>query len=249
MMTRYAWLAIPLFACVADTGDTQIVLLNNTVPEPGCILAADSETFRGRGVINTAIPSAYLFTPRIQSFVAGGGDPSQRIAFVQGARVTLSMADATLQPALEASGQASFTQRFSVAVEPDGGMAVAAFDLVPATMLGDVTDRFTLDDVLPPDPATPPGSQATLLADVTLFGEMAGGTFETTPFTYPITLCRDAAGGLADCSGAATVGPCTALADDFMGTISNSCNINQDGVSVCCTHSSGGLTCPATKEQ
>jgi hypothetical protein len=245
MTTKHALLALPLAAGLigcADGGDIQVVLLNNGIPAANCELGTGGETeFRARGLLNTTSLNAYIFTPIVKSFVmvTPGTMESQRIAFVHGARVSLTMADEAMDTALQASGQAEFTARFSAAIEPDGGTAVVAFDLVPTSMMG---QGGTLDAILPPDPATGAGSQATLLAEVRLFGEMGGGEFEADPYTYPITLCRDCAGTTVP------YGDCLNVPEGSMFEASNSCNVEQDGVTVCCT-SGPALVCPAVREE
>jgi hypothetical protein len=83
-------------ACV-ETGDEAVVILQNQLPEDGCVVSASvTESYLGAGVIDVASQDGYQFTPVAKNFRTATDGGGRTIAFVTGIEVDLSFADPTL---------------------------------------------------------------------------------------------------------------------------------------------------------
>lgn len=239
-------IALGAAAC-ADQGGTQIVVLNNAVPDDGCVLtAAESGQFLsaglvdGAGAVATNTVYGYLVAPVIKNISdsADGTLEAERTVILHGARVDLvigtrpdgsEILDDTTRAELEAAGALQFTVLFSGAVGPDGGLAVLAFDAIPALTVSAVAEALTRA-----------GDRALIQVVYTVFGETTfGSEVEADPFTFPVTVCN---GCLVQ-----NLGSCVGLPDADYAP-GNSCNLYQDSTAQCCDSSAGFRVCPAVPE-
>jgi hypothetical protein len=218
------WASAALFSACADSG-ASVVILHNQVPGAGCVIGDDPNApYRGRGLIDTAETSGYLFTPVVQSRAQEiKGDPGARLIQLQGAEVELET-----QPGLLASTRPwpKFTSRFSGSVSP-GGTSGLAFTVLNKEHLADLAATGLLSPV----------QRATVIAHIVVFGVMDDQDVESEPFQYPIEVC---AGCLAYDRG-----PCSALPSGFKGLTGGQCNLLQDEAVDCCSTDAGDYLCPA----
>ena len=225
--------------CVADSGGEGFVILNNTaVSGDSCALSGDaSQAFLAHGQINSSSPNGYLLTPLFESAIsATSGMDLQRTILLAGANIELSVVAMTVThadgsttnpplPTLTGTDQ-KFRVLFSGSLPP-GGTANFAFEVLPVS---------TMHTIMAASGAGSGDSvNAEVTAKVTADGTMGGDRVDSSPFTYPITVCNDCV--LVD------RGACA----DFMGTArtGNACNPFQDGPVDCCTDDAGALVCPA----
>lgn len=238
--------AAGLAAGCADQGGHQIIVLNNAVPDDGCILtAAEGAAFDSSGIVDAqgAIADVagvgFFVVPLIKNISdsADGTLEAERTVILQGARVDLVIGthadgtalldDATMDE-LTALNALKFTVPFSGAVSPDGGLAVLSFDGIPLETLARVGEALD-------------GNERGLIQVVyTVFGETtAGAGVEADPFSYPVTVCN---GCLVT-----SIGACTAIPDGEY-PLGGQCNLFQDGPTQCCTNTTGQAVCPAVAD-
>jgi hypothetical protein len=205
--------------------DQPIIILQNQVPDEGCIIPVGTGSgFRPRGIIDTQSAAGYLFTPLVQNnAVSISGNPNARLATIQGAEVGLTLQDPSVTVA---EGDLSFTKRFSGTIQPDGGLTSFSFTII---------DKRVLDAIA--GVIESPDQRFEVLAEIKVFGTMAGGDLESVPFTYPVDVCEGCM--------RVDVGPCADLADDFVALEGGVCNPLQDVFTECCTALDESLTCPA----
>jgi len=216
-MHRLALILLATGACVADGGDEGFDITHNLTPATGCVLAPGGG-FISSGRIEASSPNGYVLTPEFSSRItAPEGSEAQRTIALRGARVELT--NATTGTAF-ANGK--FTALFAASLPP-GGKSVAAFEVVPTSILDQVS--VTAD------------TRVTILAKVTPFGALGGSGDEIdgVEFQYPVTVCQGCV--------AFNLGPCP-LPTGTMIPPGNSCNQFQDGQVGCCQTASG-LLCPA----
>src|SRR5262249_55243404 len=150
-----------LGACTTDAG-ASFFILQNQVPEDGCVISPSPGTFRSRGTVDVQASAGYIFTPVVQSLVQQADrDDVDRVIFVQGAALPRTVGHRELDP---------FRQRFSGAITP-GGTTSFAFEILPPGSL-DGVDEGSL-----------------VLAEIEMFGEVEGGDATAEPFVYPIDVC------------------------------------------------------------
>ncbi|MBL4635609.1 MAG: hypothetical protein JKY56_17245 [Kofleriaceae bacterium] len=222
-------LIAPLMGCV-DAADS-IVILNNQVPEAGCILkAGTNEPFFSRGqidVVDLSQTNGYLFTPVILNR-AVGNDSSDSLFFAEGANVDLEFIpdffseDELAQ--LKADGNSRFLQEFSGSVAAEG-TGTFDFEIIPRTMLSAIAAKLQ------------PGDSTRVLAKVEIVGKIGGGGVSSQLFSYPVDVCN---GCLAN-----NLGTCDQVPLDLEIRAGGSCQPLQDGVADCCTRTDGVLICPA----
>ena len=226
-----ALMAAAAIGSACTDGGTSLVILQNQVPGAGCSIGTDTSTFNPIGRIDTDARDGYLFTPVVQSLVAETASEtgSPRIVFIEGADVKLSFQAGLLSEAeeagLEESGLSEFSLPFSGAVMP-GGLASFAFVVVPKKLLDTLAGKVSAEP-------------AHITAEVTMFGELDGGSVESQSFNYPIQVC----------SGCMRIdnGPCADLPDSFEPLTGGACQQLQDVPVDCCTDTEGALVCPAVK--
>jgi hypothetical protein len=224
---------------VADSGGEGFVILNNTaVSGDSCALTGDaSQAFLAHGQINASSPQGYLLTPLFESAITStGASDLQRTILLSGANIELSVVAMTVThtdgtttnpPLPTLSGtDAKFRVLFSGSLPP-GGTANFAFEVVPVSAMRTIMAAAGAG----PDDSV----NAEVTAKVTADGTMGGDRVDSSPFTYPITVCNDCV--------LVEHGACA----DFMGTVrtGNACNPFQDGPVDCCTDDTGALVCPA----
>ena len=218
-------------ACTADAGETMFII-HNQAPDTSCLLNANKNAlFVSSGVLDTGVAAPYVFTPLVESRadVASQTDPLQRAIFVQGAEITLEIPDGAADvAALDAAGAINFSQRFSGTLEP-GGLSNFAFEIIPSVVSEAIGANLS---------PTPPNNTVQVLAEVEMFGELAGGDVASPTFTYPITFC-------AGCRTPSCVG---FVPPDPGGALN--CFPGQDNylVTNCCVDSANQLQCPAVPE-
>ena len=239
MLRAFAIIALTGTGCLAHTGDEGMVVLNNTaITGMTCALMGTSgQAFQTQGMISVFSPSPYVLTPFIQSRITStGGDDSQRTIELEGARIDLRVAAATVQhpdgtytsPAITLSDASShFAELFSGNLPPMG-TANVGFGLVPTTAIGEIR---TMAGAGPTDRLN-----ATVTASVVIYGTMGGNEIDSNPFQYPVTVCNNCIVN--------NLGACLGLTTTMVRT-GNPCNPFQDGVVDCCTDAGGGFVCPA----
>ncbi|HUH05778.1 MAG TPA: hypothetical protein VML75_27495 [Kofleriaceae bacterium] len=207
--------------------DQPVIILQNQVPDDGCIVPVGAGSdFRPRGIIDTQSGAGYLFTPLAQNNAAAlDGNPTARLAIIEGAEVALTLQDSAVSVA---EGDTNFTKRFSGSIQPNGGLTSFAFTII---------DKRVLDAIA--GVIETPDQRFEVLAEVRLFGTMGGGDLESIPFTYAVDVCTGCM--------RVNVGPCADLADDFVPLTGGKCNPLQDVFTQCCTELDESLTCPAAK--
>ena len=207
-----------------ESGDSLIILQNQVAGE-GCVISASSSnTFVGRGLIDSNSSIGYVFNPLVQNLATAGGGSATRIAFIEGYEVEISFpGDSVTGVSSELTG---FSSLVSGSITP-GGFAGLSFEVVPPALLAELT--------------IPAGEYVELLAEVTVFGTMDGGEVESNQFRFPIDVC--------DGCLISNNGPCTDIDSDFTPRTGGVCNPLQDKIIDCCTLSDGGTLCPAETEE
>jgi len=242
-MLRVATLVLALSACVAETGDEGMYVLNNSaISGDSCALNGSSmQAFLPRGEIFALSPAGYLLTPLVESKLAvvEGQDPTLKTIQLHSADVELTVkaisvqhADSTFTSSQPNTTLAQFTSLFSGAVPPGGSVNVA-FDVLPAPTISSLVAMAgadVLNEVV----------HIEMLASVTIKGDLGGDDLEAAPYFYPISICNDCVVNV--------LGTCPIP----MGTApreGNACNRYQDGVVDCCrdtTVTPNRFICPAT---
>jgi hypothetical protein len=219
---------VALAACVAsNNSDNPMVVLQNSAIPSGQLSCSFGTLGVGSpllpfGEISTLSTNPYILAPLIQSRItATAGEELQRTILIQGADVTLTVAS----PAgitLNAS-DAAFQSLFSGSLAPNMGTTNEIMNLIPATAIATIAASA----------GTTP-FHAQVVANIKVFGTLAGDRVESLPFQYPVTVCNDCIiNELGPCPIAGTV------------RVGNPCNIFQDSPVDCCRETNGTLTCPA----
>lgn len=221
--------------CSASGGDESILVLKNVAPPTTvsggvCTFTAmESEAGIVHGVLDTSAGIGYEFTAQLKSRItADTGQEDQRTIFVRGANVDLAFSDSTVVTAadlatLQTKNLLHFMAPFSTPLAPNGGLADASFELIPAEIaaLLDAKAGFTSTSVE---------------ASFTVVGDLAGGNETSQVFHYSVTLGH----GLL----LSNRGPCASLPSTFAPRAGNVCFPGQDFVIDCCTSGSAAV-CPA----
>ena len=212
--------------------DATVVILQNQAPTMGCMVSSSSsDAYVPRGFIDAQANAGYFFTPLLRNFATSTSTAGEgrRIAFLEGAEIRLDfpaglLSDAELSD-LSSRNLVEFSQPFSAAVSPNGGLTSVVFELIPVPVLQ------ALRGPLPED-----GTLASIQATVQVFGKLGGSSITTQEFVYWVDVCDGCAKNqLGDC---ALVDP---SADIRTGGV---CNLLQDGFVDCCTQA-GEEVCPA----
>lgn len=220
-LTSCALASVALLLGACTEGGATLVIVQNQVPEEGCSVSTDLGTFRARGLIDVNSDQGYLFTPAVQSVLneANSETGTQRIVFVEGAEVSLTLPEGT------GVGATTFTQRFSGSIFPQG-ISTFAFEIVPAEVLASLRG------------STSPGDRVVAEAEITLFGTLEGSEIESQPYVYPVEICNG-------CVATFDLGLCSELPAGYEAT-GGICVAYQDTDSVeCCTDDGGNAICPA----
>jgi|RhiMetdeSRZDD1v2_1073273.scaffolds.fasta_scaffold168628_2 hypothetical protein len=217
-------LALGLVGCVDEGADATVVILQNQVPEEGCVIpGSPSDLYSSSGRIDLRAPTGYLLTPvAINNATSVEGNETARMAFVEGAYVDLHFADPDLESALAGTPETRLEIPFSARIDPDGGTSGMAFEAIPRSLFDQLADR----------------SSTLIYIEARLFGELGGSGFESKTWRFPVEVC--------DGCTVIDFGACAALPTSFSPThTGNACNPYQDNAVDCCTTSTGALVCPA----
>ena len=216
--------------CLASSGDEGMVVLNNTaiIGTTCSLLGTSGQAFQTQGSISALSNSPYILTPFLQSKVTASMDQElQRTIILQGAKIDLTVAAVSGTTAAITLPKTHFTSLFAGDLPP-GGSANVAFDLVPVDDIAAVKAAA----------ASPADTiDATIQANIVIYGTLGGAEIDANPFQYPVTVCTNCIANL--------LGGCP----QPQGTtvrLGNPCNPFQDGVVDCCQSVGGPLTCPAT---
>ncbi len=239
-LSAAAILGTALFLGSCGTPPGQFVIIQNQVPDTGCVVPADlSATYRDSGdldlsLVNNGAETGYLFFPLMQNNApasTGGIDPN-RIALSE-FEVDLSVADgapATIVSLFEsASNDSMFAKliKFSVptsgSVASGGGNTSGTVNAVPAELARRMLGQN----------AVAPGTFFYLTATVRVQGKTLTSTVTSDPFHYPIRVCN---GCLANDLGICPLSQAGSNSGD-------PCNIAQDEPVDCCELGSS-LVCP-----
>lgn len=210
-------------ACTVDGGGDSMFIVQNQVPDSGeggacSISSSPGDTFRQSGALDASNAFFYDMYPVIASRIETSDTQTQlqRTIRVEGARVKLRNAgsDSVID---------EFEVPFSGSVLPDGGSTAFAVRLADANNIS----LFS--------------AGSTIVAEVKVFGDLAGGEVESDPFLYPIDVCQDCLFN--------NLGGCETVLTSFEPEPGGECNPAQDVPVDCCTNSvSGRLLCPAVGE-
>ncbi|HEY1813513.1 MAG TPA: hypothetical protein VGG74_14275 [Kofleriaceae bacterium] len=204
--------------CVKNGADGMVILENDAPSGTACTFSGQTgqPTFSS-GQIFAGSTNAYVLTPLIESRIeAGSGLEVDRSILLQGANVTLS-----------ASGVSLPTSSFSTPVAgsiPPGGTVNVSFPIIPVTDL----QAFDISG----------STQGLITATVQIYGTEGGGTVDSEPFTYGVTVCPTGAPCVVQNN---PVPSCTGFVSSGAG--GNPCNAFQDGTVDCCK-SGSDYVCP-----
>ncbi len=178
--------------CVAAEGDESFVIVNNLLPE----IDLDTQTisftpsqdgpFISQGLVQPTAVSFFvgsLFESRVQ---AGDGKESLRTIFVQGANISIEISPVSVVRGsdVETLGvleTIEFQQRFTSAIQPNGGLAVGIYDVIPFDVMAAIRGKIgsAIDD---------PTAQVFVQVNTTTtaFGDFYGDRIDSTSFTFPV---------------------------------------------------------------
>jgi hypothetical protein len=224
-----------LGACAANGGDETMLVLKSVAPPitatGGVCLFTAQETEAGlvHGVLDVSAGFGYQFVAQVKSRVtAAAGQEDARTIFLRGANVDLAFPEAGTLGAqiadLQSRGLLHFMAPISGALAPNGSLADAGFELVPAGVAAALN-------------AAPGFTSTVVQATFTVVGDLAGGNATSQEFHYSVTLGKQIL--------LANRGPCSALPSSFTARTGNVCYPGQDFVIDCCTSPTSMAVCPA----
>lgn len=205
--------------CVGHDADAGMRILFNAAPGERCAVDGATDTFVSNGTIDSVSRFGYVFTPIvINDLVTVEGELlAPKTIFIEGANVDIAFYDADTFSSSDFDGSLlSFSVPSSGSIEPNGGRAAFAFEIVPPDLL----------TAMSPALLATPSRVTTLDVRVQMFGTRGGGSITSQQFRYPVQVC---AGCLV-----ADLGACAALAPGYMGATGGTCNPAQDGFLECC---------------
>lgn len=223
-----------LGGCVASGGDESILVIKAVAPPAtatgGVCMFSASETEAGlvHGALDVTSGAGYQLIAQVKSRItATSGQADARTIFLRGANVDLTFPDAALAAqvaTLQSQGLLHFMAPLSAPLPPNGSLADAPFELIPAGVAAALngTAGFTSTVV-----------QATF----TIVGDLAGGNVSSQEFHYSVTLGKQIL--IVD------KGPCAMVSSSFMPRTGNPCYPGQDFVIDCCENQAAALVCPA----
>jgi hypothetical protein len=213
---RVPVLVLLAIGCVKNGADGMVILENDAATATTCTFTGvTGQPTLSSGQIFANSTNAYLLTPLVESRLsAGSGLEVDRSILLQGANVTLS-----------GNGVALPNTSFSTPVSgtiPPGGTVNVSFPVIPVEDLAGFVNG---------------SDQGLITVTVQIYGTEGGGTIDSEPFTYGVTVCPEDA-------------PCVVqdpkvTCDAFTGgaLVGNPCNPFQDGMVDCCT-TNGKYVCP-----
>jgi hypothetical protein len=242
--------ALAIAPACATHGDESIIITKNVASLTGCAFTSSTdEPGFPAGEISVFSGGGYQFHPQLESRIISDitvpGADLQHTIIVEGADVDLTFADPTLGQGtgggfsasdiqmFHDSGLTHFEAPFSVNLAPNEGISDASFELVSRGLLDKITAAVPAAVKIPRTVTF----ETTLLATITVFGDMSGDHVTSQPFSYPVTVCNDCVVNIAS-------GVCP-LPMGTVSNIGNGCNAFQDGVLDCCLDGTGTLVCPA----
>jgi hypothetical protein len=245
-----AGLAALAVGCAVDSGDSTLLVLGNMQAGSMCVFTATvAGPFVSGGMLDisadraaghTTVARGYQLAPLVENeTVADTSNQAlvgRRTFTVTGAHVDITFNDTNefssdAQATLKSMGLTSFDALFAGTVQPNGGIQVFNFELIRAALVDKILANHPA--AMPYVPFAPVG----MSAKVVVYGTIGGGASEAHEFNYPVTICDTC---LLD-----TVGPCATLPSGFTPRTGGVCESNQDGVTDCCTDTTGALVCPA----
>ncbi len=230
-MRRFALvtcLSLVVFSSACTDGGSVLVILQNQVPDGNCTISGSpGNLFRSRGVMDVNSRGGYLFTPVVQNVAIGDrSDPSEHLVTIQGGDIEVVFPEGFT--GTEGIPDTKFTTLFSGAISPDGSTTAFGFEVLTGNFLEGVKATGNL--------AADGSNFVTLVAKVSVYGEMDGGTVQSEEFNYPIDVC--------DGCLITDLGDCSALPAGFVGESFACLGHIQDAFHTCCTIG-GNLLCPA----
>jgi hypothetical protein len=224
--------------CLANGGDESMLVLRNIVPmvtTTGCTTNSTTAELGLAGGSLSVTPSTglqlvgYHVIAQLQSRItANTGQESQRTILLRGANVDITFPGSSLFSAAElaamkASTLTHFMIPFSGFLPPNGSLADAPFELIPADLATTVGAKPNFTGVL-------------ALATFQVVGDLGGGDVTSQKFQYPVSFVPE--------PYIVNNGACSALSASFKPRVGDVCNLGQDGATDCCTDT-GRLVCPA----
>jgi hypothetical protein len=214
---RVPVLMLLAIGCVKNGADGMVILENDAATATTCTFTgATGQPTLSSGQIFANSTNAYLLTPLIESRLsAGSGLEVDRSILLQGANVTLS-----------GNGVALPNTSFSTPVSgtiPPGGTVNVSFPVIPAEDLAGFVGG---------------SDQGLITVTVQIYGTEGGGTIDSEPFTYGVTVCPEDAPCVVQNPKVSCAG--------FVGggAVGNPCNPFQDGMVDCCTDANDKYVCP-----
>lgn len=223
-----------LGGCVASGGDESMLVLKSVAPPAMAsggvcaFTASETEPQLGHGVLDVSTGVGYHFVAQIKSrLTAATGQEDARTILLRGANVDITFpAPGTLDPQiadLQSKGLLHFMVPISGALPPNGSLADAEFELIPAGV-ATALDAATFTSTV---------AQATF----TIVGDLAGGNASSQEFHYSVTLGKQ--------NLRVNRGPCSSLPKSATVNTGNPCFPGQDIAMDCCTVPGSADVCPA----
>lgn len=240
----FAVSAVVLAVAACGRVPGQFEILNNQIPQPGCVIGVDETVYRGEGTVDLSIVrddarAAYLVFPLMKNNLPApaAGDIDNNSIVLSSFAVDISAIGApppqtaALFSALEAGADPNmprallhFQQPWSGSIASGGGLLSAAVAALPV----DLARRIAATNEV--------GGAPSLVLNLRIraFGKTTSQNMESDPFDYPVALCSGClVGSVQTC-------PLTAKP----ANPGNACNAAQDETVDCC-RDNGALVCPA----
>jgi hypothetical protein len=223
-----------LGGCTADAGDESMLVLKSVAPPTTAaggvctFTAAETEAQLGHGVLDVSAGVGYQFVAQIKSrIIAALGQEDARTIFLRGANVDLAFPDAGTLGAqiadLQSKGLLHFMVPIAGALPPNGSLADAGFELIPAGV-ATALNGATFTSMV---------AQATF----TVVGDLAGGDASSQAFHYSVTVGKQIL--------RVNRGACSSLSKTATVNRGNPCFPAQDITVDCCMDPAGAPVCPA----
>lgn len=227
---------LALLGC--DLPPHQFFIVQDQVPEAGCVVNTTSTKYRGEGVLDVHLVAStatdgYLVFPLVRNDLPApaAGETSQNSIELRGFDVDIvpigSLPSATdaLLTSLQSDTLMHFRLPWSGVLEPGGGVRAAHVAAVSGELARRIRDTGDLRAA---------GTFIQIGARIRVAGDRSGSV-ESDPFLFPIRVCDGCLIGRVDNCPLATA----------PANVGNVCNLAQDDVVDCCI-SGSTLTCPAT---
>jgi hypothetical protein len=221
-----------------DLPPHQFFIVQNQVPEDGCVISTDGAIYRGEGVLDVRLipdqaTDGYVFFPLVKNDLPApsAGESTLNRIELKGFDVDImaigplpANTDALLK-SLDDGTLMHFRLPWSGVIDPGGGLKSAHVSVIGAELARRIRDTGDLRQK---------ASYLQLGARVRIAGDRSGAVM-SDPFVFPIRVCDGClVGNVESCPFAAA--PTNA---------GNACNVAQDDVVDCCT-TGNKLTCPAS---